>query len=61
MKISDCLLLLLHISNGVEGYEINNYYSKLIGLGFVELKGYKYILSDKGKAKMKNIIKEMEG
>lgn len=60
IKISDCLLLLLHISNGLESYEINNYYSKLIGLGYAEIEGFKYILSDKGKEKMKQIIKESE-
>ena len=56
MKISDCLLTLLYITNGIESYEINNYYKKLIQLGYVEIdkNSFKYILTDKGKAKFKN-------
>lgn len=61
--VSNNLLMLLHITNGIGSYEINSYYSKLIKLGYVEL-GYsgkddiKYVLSDKGKGKIKLILEK---
>ena len=54
-------MLLLHITNGIESYKINNYYGQLIKLGYVEIdKNFKYKLTDKGKIKINNLIKMVD-
>ena len=56
IKISDCLLLLLHTTNGIESYKINYYYKELIRLGYVKVDdNLKYILTDKGKRKANKV------
>jgi len=65
-SISDNLLTLLHITEGIGSDQINNYYSKLIKLGYVELEyikngkfhDIKYVLSDKGKEKIKLVLEK---
>lgn len=60
MKISDCLMILLHITGGIETYEISNYYGKLIKFGYVDVDfdTSKLILTDKGRAKIKLILEK---
>jgi len=53
MRISDCLLILLHITGGVEQYKISMYLNELIKYGYVEVEGFKYVLTKKGKSKMR--------
>lgn len=56
MKISDCLLMLLYASEGIEQYNISMYLSKLIELGYVEIEGLKYKLTDKGTLKVRRLL-----
>lgn len=57
IKISDCLLLLLHITNGIESYKINYYYKELINLGYVEINdNLEYVLTNKGKRQINKVI-----
>lgn len=57
MKISDHLLILLHITNGIEPYKID-YYLEYVALDYDKYDGIKYVLTDKGKDKMKIMIEK---
>lgn len=56
MKLSDCLLLLLNVTNGIEPYNIDYYFNKLIDLGYVDLNEFKYVLTDKGKEIVRRML-----
>lgn len=56
MRLSDCLLLLLNITDGIEPYNINHYFNKLIELGYVDLHEFKYVLTDKGKEVVRRLL-----
>lgn len=53
MRISDCLLILLYITEGIEQYKISMYLNELIKYGYVEVDGFKYVLTKKGKSKIR--------
>lgn len=53
MKVSDCLLEILNITGGIEQYKLLEYYSELIELGYVEVKGIQLVLTKKGERKVK--------
>lgn len=53
MRISDCLLALLYTTGGIEQYKISMYLNELIKYGYVEVNGFKYMLTNKGKDKFR--------
>lgn len=50
MKISTCLIELCRVSNGIAIYEIEDYLSKLIKLGYLDINGTKYVVKEKNNA-----------